>query len=212
MKRSLLAIIIILSLVFTGCSNNSDAAIRSTYANYGNALLNLDGDEAVKYVAASTIEYYGQMNDIALTGSESDVKALPVMDKMLVLTLRHMADPQLLSAMTADEMFSYAVNERIINEKSVTDSEIGTIIVMSDEAYATIVINGQESPMDVFTFKMESDQWKIDLLTVIALGNAELILALESEGIDEDEFIFSALEGASGEVPSEDLWQPIVVD
>ncbi|MDR4497030.1 MAG: hypothetical protein MRK02_03755 [Candidatus Scalindua sp.] len=214
MNHRMTALILFICLLHSSCTNETtqqpveNSGVKSVFDSYKNSILKQDGSKAVKYVSLSTIEYYGQMMDAALTGKEEEVKKLSTIDKMMVLLLRHRIDPKLLANMTADELFVYTVDNSWIKD-SVINSDIGEINESNDKATAEFINYGKKTPLK-YTFMRENGQWKLDLTAVMPISDQAFKQVLESSNLGEDEYIFKILESLSGEKLSEDIWQPII--
>jgi hypothetical protein len=214
-SRKIVAILILIALVVCGCSSEADqqtvdeASIRSVYESYKTSLLNQDGSQAVKYVTASTIEYYDEMKEIALIVSEDAVRNLSTMNKYMVLILRHMVEPNVLSEMTAEELFIYGVNEGLIGEEDVANSDIGEVSINGDIATAVYINNGQPTSLE-YEFAKDDGQWKLDLTSIMPVADQAMKQVILSSGYDEDEYLCMLLEYISGKKVSDNIWQPLI--
>jgi len=213
---SILTIFIIFSIVLCSCSgddsktSDDENAIRDCWTLYKDSILDRDGITAITCVSSSTLDYYGEMKDIALTGDESEVKNLSIANMLMVLMLRHLVDPDELATMTSEDLIIYAIDRGWIGEDSVVNSEIGKITISNNRAFAVYLMGGEETSLR-YEFVLENDQWKFDLASLIPITNTALRETLEANGINEHEFIFLTLESISGIKVSDDIWQPLVV-
>ncbi len=208
-------ILIIFSLVLCSCSSgdseesNNENEIRDCWSSYKSSILNGDGIIAVTYVSSSTLDYYGEMRDTALMANVSEVKNLSTTNMLMVLMLRHLVDRDELNAMTSEDLIIYAIEQGWIGEDSVVNSDIGKVTISENNAFAVYLMGGQETPFR-YEFVKENGQWKLDIASLIPTTNAVLKETLETNDIDEEEFIFLTLESMSGIKVSDDIWQPML--
>lgn len=212
-KYIMLALVAILSLSISSCSGGDsntsidEEGIRESFFTYKNSILTQNGIEAVKQVNSSTIEYYGEMKDIALVGTEEKVRNLSTLNKLMVLMIRHLIEPSLLSEMTAEDVFVWGVDEGLIGEDAV-GSSLGDITIADNVAIARYIQNGQVTVLN-WQFEKEDGAWRLDLTSILKLAAPAFKEAIKSSGMSEDEFIFMALETASGRKVSDDIWKPV---
>src|SRR6478672_3779017 len=85
----LLAAALALSTPDAGTAHADEAAVLSAFKAYQTALLNKDGTRCVTLVDSGTIKYYQRMRDLAVSGRAAEVKKLDLMDKVVVVRMRH---------------------------------------------------------------------------------------------------------------------------
>ncbi|MDR4505618.1 MAG: hypothetical protein MRK01_12660 [Candidatus Scalindua sp.] len=215
MNYRITAVIILLCISISNCTAEEPqqtiavSGVRGAFDNYKSSILDQDGSKAVQYVSNSTIEYYGKIMKSALTGEEEEVRNLSTIDKMMVILLRHRMDAEVLSHMTAEELFIHSVDKGWIGKDSVINSDIGKITESTDTATAVFINYGKETPLK-YQFVKEQEQWKLDLTAVMPLSDQAFKEVIESSNLDEDEYIFKILESISGEKLSEDIWHPLI--
>ncbi|MCB0322400.1 MAG: hypothetical protein KDD69_02470 [Bdellovibrionales bacterium] len=186
-----------------------EALVRNTFREYKSAILQARGETAVRQVSSHTIDYYQQMKDLALKGTPAHVHGLKLMDRLMVLSLRHRMTLQQLQDLSAPELFSFAVDQGWIGKESVERLEIGAISINGDAAKGEYIFDGKAAPLH-FSFYREQGEWRFDLLPVLNTGNAALEEALKREGTDENEFILSAMESVTGKKPAPTIWDPLL--
>ena len=79
-------------------------AVRDCLAAYKTAILNGDGNAALPLVTRSTVRHYGHWRDLALNAQEQKVRQLPVIDKFMVLRLRHQVGGEAVRKMTPETL------------------------------------------------------------------------------------------------------------
>jgi len=203
----------LLAALLAGCSGGSSqdesSAVEAGFDSYRQAILDQDGTAAVACVDAKTLEYYGEMLDLALRGSRVKVMALSVLDKMMVISIRHRVPRAVLEGMTPESLFVHAVDEGWIDRASVETLELGEIVVSAGTARVVFLTEGKTIPGARLVFRQEEERWKIDLTSIMPLASLAFEGAIRQSGISEEEFLTSVLEEASGVEVGESVWEPI---
>jgi hypothetical protein len=185
-----------------------EAAVREAYEAYKNAILDGRGAEAVRYLNRASIAFYGEMKALALRAPESEVRRLPVMNKVTVLLLRHRVAPDVLEKMSPEEIVVYGVDRGWIGRDAVENSDIGDVRVNGDVATAEYVMGGQRTPIS-YRFTREDGVWKFDFTALLPVVDGALRELLKRERMDEDKFVLGLLEQVSGEKPARSIWKPL---
>ena len=79
---------IIVLLFIMGLCNAQEEDVLACFSNYKRAILNDQGEEALKYIDANTLTYYEGILEKTKTADSIMVDKLPLMDKMMVLIVR----------------------------------------------------------------------------------------------------------------------------
>ena len=64
--------------------------------------------------------------------------------------------------------------------------------------------------MGHYGFRKEGDRWKLDLTSIMSVGDQALKALIRESGLSEDEFIASILESVSGTKVTGKVWQPMI--
>lgn len=184
------------------------ALVRACFDGYKEAILDQDGDRAVGMVDETTLKYYGRMRELALHGKHEDVRDLSTTNKLMVLMLRHLIPLDALTEMTSESLFVYAVGNGWIGRASVISNEVGDIGVGGTSATGVHVFQGQETPFK-WIFRKEEGGWKINLTSMMVMGDQALKMAVRKSGLPENDFLFSVLESVSGRRVQDTVWQPL---
>lgn len=184
-------------------------AVLASFEEYRQALLSKDGGNAVLHVDGDTIHYYEDMRKAALHSPRSDVEALGLMDRLMVLMLRLRVPKVELEGMDGTSMFVYAVDNGWIGAESVQRLQLGSPKPVGDTARAPVMSNGQETPMKAL-FNRETGEWKVNLPSLSALAEPAFKHLAEQSGYEENEFLFLLLQQVTGKRPTEDVWEPMV--
>ena len=222
------ALVLVAGLLVTGCGSNEEPApgpapadtpaeehsagsaeadIRAVFDNYRAALLAGDGAAAHGFLSRSSIDFYVEMRDLALTAPRAELGARSLVEQLHVLTLRYVLAPQRLESMEPVDVVAYAVEAGLIGQGTLQQQELDEITVDGDEAEATIVSEGSGTEF-TYTFVNDSGGWKMDLLGILDSANETFRDLIEEEGISETTFIFDTIEVITGQRPTKVLWNP----
>lgn len=189
-------------------SSPEDVLIRETFEKYKTAILNDQGEEAVKYVDSRTLKYYGNILESVKNDNKEKVNSLSISDRLSVLLIRQMASRQEIQSFDAKTFFVYFVNKGMVGKNGVANNSIGTIINSGNFAKGELVINKKNSTLYLHFYK-ENDMWKIDLTSLLTIANIAVQQVIKTVGQSEEEFIFSSIEMVTGKKPDESVWNPI---
>lgn len=184
---------------------NETALVKASFDNYKKAILNEDGEEAIKYLDTRTTRYYADMLEKAKTADSATVDKLELLDKMMVFSLRHRTSKEDLLSFDEKSLLRYAIKQGMIGKSSVVNTTIGDINISDNSAKGEFVINDQKTPF-FFHFYKEENVWKIDLTSILTIARLPLQKVLEESGESENEFIFTILEMSTGNKPTSAIW------
>jgi hypothetical protein len=191
-----------------GSTADEAQMVRQVFEKYKQAVLSDNGEAAASLLSQGTIDYYGDMQQLAVCASPQEVRNQSMVNRMQVLLLRWRVPPDVLPQMSELELVTYAVNQGWIGKSGVVTVDIGDVTVSDSVALAQVLKNDQPSRIK-FQFLKESGAWKLDLQPLLQVSNlAFKELAILAE-IEENEFIFRLLESVEGRQPTEQIWQPV---
>lgn len=210
MKRLLLLLFPVMLITFScrfGAPVNKDAEqVRNTFEEYKKALLESKGEEALQYVDRRTFQYYDRMLGLAKTASPDRVDALPITDKMLVLSIRNLTTLDQIRSFDGEALFAYAIKIGLVGTKSLENASIGEVTINRNLAKGEVKTNGKKSPI-AFNFYRDRGFWKIDVASIIPATNEALKKMLQENGQDENQFILTTLEQSTGKKPGPNVWE-----
>ncbi|AKT39511.1 hypothetical protein [Chondromyces crocatus] len=183
MRRSplLLALLVASSLV-TACGKSGDtttttstteaigdadqAAVRDIFLRYRDAIVTRKGKEAVGVVSTKTLGYFDAMRTGALHMSASELRAQPVMDRLMILLLRARIPKEELQGWTGKELFAVAVDNGWVGD-NVQSIQPSTIEIQGNEARIGARAGGEELPSAMgFKAYREEGGWKLDVMSI----------------------------------------------
>ena len=208
MKKYLFTLLFASSIAISFAQESEEQTIIAAFDAYKQAVLDGDGVETVAWVAHNTIAYYGDMLELALEADSLQVDSLPLLDKMMVLTVRHRTPKEDLLSFDGEKMIIYAVKAGMLSKNSVATHSIGNVTVEGEQAKGELFI--AEQPSTIFMdFYKESDRWKVDLTSLFDISTMVFKKMVEDSGQPENEVILSALGMVSDTRPGPEIWQPI---
>lgn len=205
----------ILNLLFVLIVCNSVAQtqpielIKKTFDNYKSAILNDKGEQAINYVDSRTLKYYSDILETAKTADSLAVNQLGLMDKIMVLTLRHRTPKKELLAFDGKKLFTYAIKEGMVGKNSVMNVSIGNVEVDTNFAKGQLVTNGQQAPF-YFHFNKEDGGWKIDLTSILPASETAFKSVIKQSGQSENDFLLNLLTMLTGNKPNNSIWKPVI--
>lgn len=187
--------------------SSDDQEIRDVFNGYRAALLAGDGVAAFEALSQSTIDFYVEMRDLALTASKKDLQKRSLVDRLHALTLRYVLAPQRLEKMSPTEIVAYAVDTGLIGQGTLQLQELEDIKILGDIAEATVTSDGDKTQ---FTYEFVRDEggWRLNLLVVLEVAEERFVGLIESEGITETALIFDTIEVITGQRPTNVIWNP----
>lgn len=209
MKQIIIIFILLLTCTISSYGQKCQKKlIRKSFNNYKAAILNDQGEEAVKYLDSRTIKYYGDMLELVKTADSTKVESLSITDKLMVLSIRHRTTRADILSFDGKSLLVYSIKSGMIGKSSVANNAIGGISIDHSFAKAAFIAEGRKSPFH-FHFYKEEGQWKIDLTALFSISTAVFKKIANENGQNENEFLLSILENITGNKPTNQIWQPI---
>jgi len=144
---------------------------------------------------------------------EAEVRALPLLDQISVLMLRHNMKADDLRAMKNGDPVAYAVDHGSFDMNEVQKLEAADFTVTGTQAQAPLSnLKGSPIPVNVY-FKEEAGTWRFDLLSSIAPfravfdAQAGLLTNLNGPG-GQGAVVPLILHLITGRAPDANIWNP----
>ncbi len=211
--RSLLLLVLVVAIVLPFAATAGPTTADESFEAYKQALIAGDGATASKLTASDTHAFLAQTLDRARTMPEKQLRALPLLDQISVLMLRHNMRPEELRAMTASDPVAYAVDQRAFDMNEVAKLTTEPFAVNGTHAQAELSnLKGSPIPVSVH-FKEEAGTWRFDLMSSIAPFRAffesqaglfkNLQIGDENSGV-----VPLILHLLTGRAPAANIWSP----
>lgn len=183
---------------------------RQAFQRYREALLAKDGPAAAAAVDRETLAYYARMRDLALAGDAGTIRRLPVVDKLIVVRLRHEVGRATVERMDGAGLFAFGVERGWIDPASVRNAVVGSIRVDGDSATGEMKIDGRTAPPSVaWRFKREGGSWRFCLMPLVKLAEPSFRKVVEQSGLDENVFVLAVVGKVSGRPVPDGIWAPL---
>jgi hypothetical protein len=182
------------------------SAVRSTFKAYQQALLKRDGPAAAAVVDRGTIDYYQRMRDLAVGGKAEVVKKLALLDKLMVIRMRHQIPLARLKAMDGKAALAHAVTQGWVGD-DVAKVEAGEVEITGERATVAFVVEGKPTPIKLGLWR-EPAGWRVDLVSLFRLGGAVFRQQQEASGKSEDDFVLTLVRRLSGKRVPATIWNP----
>ncbi|MCK5853543.1 hypothetical protein KAH27_10990 [bacterium] len=205
-------IAIIAMIILSSCAPeiqvNQEDLVRKTYNGYKTAILNDRGNEAVKFLDKRTIKYYADILETVKTADSAAVRSLNIIDRLMVLIIRHKAPHDEILKFDGKSLLVYAIKEGMIAKNSVAENTISDIVIVNKFAKADFISKGQKSEL-YFHFYKEDGLWKLNLTSNFPIIAVAFNKIIEDSGREENEFLLMLVEVTSGKKPGNEIWHPI---
>lgn len=185
---------------------SDEELVRKSFDNYSKSLLDNNEEDVIKFVDSRTIKYYSDILDLVINADSTKVEALSLIDKMMVLTIRHRVSKENILSFNGEKLLIYAIKNGMIDKSGAANISIGKVSIDNDFAKGQLISYGQESPYFLHFYK--EGQWKFDLTSTFPIAIPVLQKMADELG-GSNKFIFAALKQLTGKSPSHDIWDPI---
>lgn len=185
-----------------------DEAIRATFLAYKKAINEKKGDVAASLVTEGTIAYYEKSRVAALSMKAAELRKQPLMDRLIVLAIRHRLADKDLAKLDGRGLFAAAVDAGMVMDAGAIEPD--AIERDGDRAQLGLRVGTTTTPpKSGFAMRREAGGWRIDVLSVAAAAGSALEGSLKQLDPDPDKALLALLELSSGTKPSEAVWQPL---
>ena len=140
--------------------------------------------------------------------SAPDIHNLPLLDKLMIVRLRHELSPDQLSAMDGGSLLAYAIGKGWVGDASVQRGGLGSIKVSGVTATATMTLGGKPTPARL-VFRRGKRGWLIDLMPLLAGAEPALQQLKQKSGLSEEELVLKMIEEATGRPVPASVWRPV---
>ncbi|MBB5803295.1 hypothetical protein F4560_003063 [Saccharothrix ecbatanensis] len=171
---------------------DEEEAVRKAFADYREAAQAKDGVAAAALLSQDMLDYYTGARDLALTGSEQQVREGGVTASILVYVLRAEFDAAELGGMSAEQLVSAAVEKGLVSENSLDNVELGTVVVDGDTARADLTSRGQSAGVEL-PFHKEDGSWRFDLGPLMVAGDEALETVAGERGVTVEQLVDTTL-------------------
>lgn len=187
---------------------NEVELVREVFSDYKSAILANNGQVVASNLSQSSIDYYRDMQKLAICAQASEVKAKSFVNRMQVLVLRLRVPTEFLTQMSGQEVVVYAVERGWVGKESVTKLQLGEVTISEPIALGEALSNGRSIGAQ-FRFIKESDMWKLDLTPLLKISNTAMVLLAREMNVEENELLFRLVESVSDRQLTQEVWEPV---
>ena len=196
-------------LLLNSCGNNEKALVEKCFSSYKTSILNEKGSEAVNFVTQGTIDQYSEFIDWCKHYDKAQIEGLSLMNRFMVILIKHRAPKEKILSSDGKELFIYAVNQGWVGKDGVMKADIADVSITADRATAGLLVNGVKAPFS-YHFIKEGGEWRLNLVKVMQDSNVLIKKMLKLQNMSENEFIFTSAESVSGKKVQDSVWEPMV--
>ncbi len=184
------------------------ADVRATFDQYAAAALARDGEQATAQLSASTVAFYDEMRQAALTLPKDELAGRTPVQQITIMVMRAEFAVADLEALTPEGVLAKAIDLGLVGESGIGQTKMEDVQVRGDVALADAVTPAGRLE-NVFTFLREGGKWKLDLEAFQDRGNAGLVGLAEQEGLTAAEFVNRFVSTKYGEGAVARLREPL---
>ncbi len=198
----------------TGCDSRADdkqdmEVLVQTLDSCNNAS---DGNGILGIFTQSSFTNNDKLIKLALEGTEAQVKALHMCDRIEVLRMRLRATREELSKLRGQEYTRFATSRGWYvmppAERATATLDRFRFNAAGDEAWAYLVHDGERSDTKIHFIK-EGGLWRYDEPEAMIAYSRDCQRAARVEGMSENQYILMMLEEETGKEVPETVWQPM---
>jgi hypothetical protein len=193
----------------------ADAGPAEAFARYLAALQARDGAAAAVLVTAGSLAREETLRDLALTAPPDAVAALPMVDRLAVLRLRHEFTADELRPLSGADLMGLAVAEEWTSPEPLAVLTVTGAALDGDAATLQVARAGESVPVRL-VLRRERGAWKLDLVEQARGSDAALAETLAFRAtrakVPLDQVLRWAIEDRSGHLVDKDLTQPLAAD
>ncbi|MFL5537506.1 MAG: hypothetical protein ACJ8J0_00850 [Longimicrobiaceae bacterium] len=165
---------------------------------------------AVGQVAPAVLAFYADLRELALHATPAEVRALPLVPRMLVLMARHRLEAGRLRAMSPTDLFVFLEVENGAFDPSIGP---GDPVMGPEPGLAWLQLKqGTESVFLRIGFVRVGGSWRVDTLPTLAGTECLFRGSLRASGTtreQEDALLLRTIEAMTGRAPSPAIWEPL---
>ncbi len=208
MKKNILYTLIL--ILFFACTpdKTDEELIQENFDAYKTAILSGDGATASQQIDKKTLNYYNDLLKNILSSDSTTVEALPILNKMLVLSIRAIIPKEDILKMDERQLFQRAVEEGMISKQGVESLALGEMAINLTDAKVQMLTQGQTAPLS-FHFNKEGSDWKLDLTPIFDSSVDAVNQFIGDRGITEKEFIYNSIQQLTKKPVRDEIWVPL---
>lgn len=197
-------------LVFgiVGCEESAESQIQRVFDRLIEAEISGDDSEYLALLSRDSIAWHAPLIAVALDGTPAEVRALPPIERLEVLTMRHRSTRDKLTGLSAEAYVRMSTREKWFADEPGLRYTLKRIKVSVDTAQSDVYVDGKPAYYTA-CFIREDDEWKFDLVATVGLMNAAMPLRAREFGLSLNDYLISLVEDNTEEAVSPGIWNPM---
>ncbi|HEY4539108.1 MAG TPA: hypothetical protein VIG94_03735 [Faecalibacter sp.] len=185
--------------------------IVKAFETYKKGILSGDSKTAIAQLDKNSINYYQEVLDISLRADSAQINQLEVLDKLIVLSVKHKVPKEELIKMNGLQLLNYSIDNGLIgNKNTINEIEIGEVDINGEIAYGQFIVKKQKTPL-YFGFTYDQSQWRLDITSVFEPTGFAIRKLVEMQNKSANEVIITMIESTTpGKKVSKDIWKPLL--
>lgn len=185
--------------------------IVKVFETYKKGILSGDSKMAIAQLDKNSINYYQEVLDISLRADSVQINQLEVLDKLMVLSIKHKVPKEELIKMNGLQLLNYSIDNGLIgNKNSINEVEIGQVDINGEIAYGQFIVKKQKTPL-YFGFTYDQTQWRLDITSVFEPTGFAIRKLVEMQNKSANDVIIAMIESTTpGIKVTKDIWKPIL--
>ena len=185
--------------------------IVKVFETYKKSIISGDSKLAISQLDKNSINYYQEILDISLRADSTQINQLEVLDKLIVLSVKHKVPKDQLIKMNGLELLNYSIDNGLIgNKNSINEIEIGEVDINGEIAYGQFIVKKQKTPL-YFGFTYDQSQWRLDITSVFEPTGFAIRKLVDIQNKPVNDVILLMVESSTpGKKVSKDIWKPIL--
>lgn len=188
-------------------AQSDSAELRRIFQNYRTALQNRDADQAIAQLNRRTTGYYDSMLQVVRFADSTALSRHGVLSQLLVLAIRLQVPESEIRVMRGKDLLAFGIRNGMVGVAGLDRAVTGYPLVDGSIARVPLWFDGQQSKLSL-RFDKEGI-WRLDMIDMMAAGEAGLQSFLLSEGIPPSAFLRSAIRRSFGIDAPARIWRPV---
>lgn len=209
MKNIKIIILLLATMAIATIAKNDDQKlVQKSFELYKAALQEENGEEAIKYLDKTTIDYYSKMIDLTKNADSITVENQNILDKLMIFSMRHRVPKEEILKFDGKSCLVYSIKTGMIG-KNLAASSIGKVQVKKGTAAeGQLLVYGEKTPFK-FLFNKEDGVWKIDLTSFFQVSNKQIQKLADESGKSTNDYLFGLLEMLTNKKPESTIWEKV---
>jgi len=193
--------------LFTLRAQSDSAELQRIFQNYRSALQNRDAEQAIAQLNRRTTGYYDSMLQVVRFADSATLSRHGVLSQLLVLAIRLQVPESEIRVMRGKDLLAFGIRNGMVGVAGLDRATPGYPDINGNLARVPLWFDGQQSKLSL-RFDKEGI-WTIDMIDMMAAGEAGLQTFLQQEDIGTADFLRLAIKRSFGILAPARIWRPV---